>query len=103
MQVQNSWFGPYRIQYCLYNIITFLMIVDKFDPNPILVNINKLKPYRFQDTTPSRGLESIVERGRDIACHNPNLGFTGKARAWKCVGRKCNPKVTFTLLKCKRV
>ncbi len=23
------------------------MIIDKFDPNPILVNINKLKPYRF--------------------------------------------------------
>jgi hypothetical protein len=24
-----------------------LMTIDKFDPNPILVNINKLKPYRF--------------------------------------------------------
>jgi hypothetical protein len=23
------------------------MIIDKFDLNPILVNINKLKPYRF--------------------------------------------------------
>jgi hypothetical protein len=23
------------------------MTIDKFDPNPILVNINKLKPYRF--------------------------------------------------------
>jgi hypothetical protein len=23
------------------------MIIDKFDPNLILVNINKLKPYRF--------------------------------------------------------
>jgi hypothetical protein len=24
-----------------------LVINDKFDPNPILININKLKPYRF--------------------------------------------------------
>jgi predicted P-loop ATPase len=42
-----------------------MVTVNRFDPNPILVNINKLKPYRFQDTTASRGLESIVERGRD--------------------------------------
>jgi hypothetical protein len=53
------------IQYCLPNNITFLVIVNKFDPNPILVNINKLKPYRFQDTAISKRLQSIVERGRD--------------------------------------
>jgi hypothetical protein len=23
------------------------MIIDKFDPNLVLININKLKPYRF--------------------------------------------------------
>lgn len=43
------------------------MIVDKFDPNPILVNINKLKPYQFQDSNASRGLKSIVKMGRDLA------------------------------------
>jgi predicted P-loop ATPase len=53
------------IQYCLPNNITLLVTINKFDPNPILVNINKLKPYQFQDTTASRGLESIIERGRD--------------------------------------
>jgi hypothetical protein len=40
-------FGPYRIQYCLPNNIVLLVTIDKFDPNPILVNINKLKPYMF--------------------------------------------------------
>ncbi len=25
------------------------MTINKFDPNPILVNINKLKPYRFAE------------------------------------------------------
>jgi hypothetical protein len=29
-------------------------------------------------------------------CHNPNLGLVTKVRAWKGVGRECNPKVTFT-------
>jgi hypothetical protein len=29
------------------NVHVLLMIIDKFDPNPVLVNINKLKPYRF--------------------------------------------------------
>jgi hypothetical protein len=43
------------------------MIIDKFDPNPILVNINKLKPYRFQDSITSRGFKLIVKMGRDIA------------------------------------
>jgi hypothetical protein len=28
------------------NIVLFITI-DKFDPNPILININKLKPYKF--------------------------------------------------------
>ncbi len=70
---KQHWFGPYRIQYCLSNNTTFLVIVHKFDPNPILVNINKLKPYQFQNTTTSKGLESIVERGRVIT--NIEIGF----------------------------
>jgi hypothetical protein len=62
---KQCWFGPYMIQYCLPNNITFLVTVNKFDPNPILININKLKPHWFQDKSASRRLESIVERGRD--------------------------------------
>jgi hypothetical protein len=26
-----------------------LVILNKFDPNPILVNVKKLKPYQFLD------------------------------------------------------
>ncbi len=29
------------------NNIVLLVTIDKFDPNPMLVNINKLKPYKF--------------------------------------------------------
>jgi hypothetical protein len=43
-----------------------MLIVDKFDPNPILVNINKLEPYWFQDLSAFRGLESTVKMGKDI-------------------------------------
>jgi hypothetical protein len=45
----RKWFGPYIIQFCLPNNIKFLVIMDKFDPNSILANINKLKPYQFMD------------------------------------------------------
>jgi hypothetical protein len=42
-----------------------MVIVNKFDPNPILVNIHKLKLYWFQNTIASKGLESIIKRGKD--------------------------------------
>ncbi len=40
---RGDGFGPYQIQYCLPNNTILLIIIDKFDPNPMLVNINKLK------------------------------------------------------------
>jgi hypothetical protein len=49
------------------------VIVHKLDPNPMLININKLKPYWFQDTTASKGLESTIERERDTT--NTKIGF----------------------------
>jgi len=38
--------------------------MDKFDLNPILVNINKLNPYQFLEAN-LRGLEAQIEKGRD--------------------------------------
>jgi hypothetical protein len=40
----TKWFGPYRVLFFLPNNIVMLVTMDKFDPNPILVNVNKLKP-----------------------------------------------------------
>jgi len=48
-KLRRQWFGPYKIHYCLPNNTILLMTIDKFDPNPILVSINKLKPYRFAE------------------------------------------------------
>ncbi len=41
------------------------MNVDKFDTNPLLVNVNKLKPYWHLELTPN-GMESKIEGGRDV-------------------------------------
>jgi hypothetical protein len=37
-----------------------LVNIDKFEPNPILVKINKLKTYRYLDKAP-RGLEATLK------------------------------------------
>jgi hypothetical protein len=40
------------MQYCSPNDIVLLVTIDKFDRNPKLININKLKPYKFiEDNT----------------------------------------------------
>jgi hypothetical protein len=48
-------------------------MVKKIDPNPILVNINKLKLYRTLDVA-SQGLETIIEWGRNhlMTIHHQN-------------------------------
>ena len=51
----NKWFGPYRVQYLLPNNTVLLVTVDKFDPDPVIVNINKLKTYRC----PEEGLPDL--------------------------------------------
>ena len=40
-KLRNKWFGPYRVQYLLPNNTVLLVTVDKFDPDPVIVNINK--------------------------------------------------------------
>ncbi len=43
----NKWFGLYKVQYHLSNNTCLLVIIDKFDPNPILMNVDKLKSYNY--------------------------------------------------------
>jgi len=40
----KSWFGSFKVLYCLLNIIVLLVSINNFEPNLILVNVNKLKP-----------------------------------------------------------
>jgi hypothetical protein len=41
----KKWFGPYKVQFYLPINIVLLVTLNKFDPNHVLVNVNKLKPY----------------------------------------------------------
>ncbi len=51
-KVLRGWFGPCRIQYCLPNNTFLLVTIDKFDPNPMLININKLNHTSSLKTKP---------------------------------------------------
>jgi hypothetical protein len=44
-------FGPFRVLYFLPNIIVLFVYVNKFELNLLLVNVNKLKPYKYVDQT----------------------------------------------------
>jgi hypothetical protein len=46
---KRRWFGPFKVHYCLPNNILFLVSINNFELNPVLVNVNKLKPYTYVD------------------------------------------------------
>jgi hypothetical protein len=64
-EIQKQWFGSYRILILFASCNTSLLVtMDKFDPNPILANINKLKPCMSLEAT-LKGLEVQIQGGRD--------------------------------------
>ncbi len=58
----------------LPNNIVLLVNIDKFEPNPILVNINKLKPYRYLGKAP-KGLRATIEGGGEHKEEDSQKGF----------------------------
>jgi hypothetical protein len=63
LSFKNDGLDSIRSKKILPNNIVLLVIIDKFDHNPILVNINKLKPYRFiEDHT----LQPILAKPSDL-------------------------------------
>ncbi len=51
---KKRWFGPFKVQYCLPNNIVLFVFINNFEPNLVLVNINKLKLYKYVDLTLKR-------------------------------------------------
>jgi len=45
----RKWFELYKILYVLPNKIVLLVTIEKFQTNPKLVNMNKLKPYKYME------------------------------------------------------
>jgi hypothetical protein len=51
-EFKQWWFNLHHAQYCLLNNMVLLVNIDHFEPNPMLVNANKVKPYYlFDDNT----------------------------------------------------
>jgi hypothetical protein len=46
----RKWFGPYKVQYVLPNNTMLLVTIEKFETNLVLVNVNKLKPYKYKES-----------------------------------------------------
>jgi hypothetical protein len=46
----RKWFGPCKIQYVLPNNTMLLVTIEKFETNPMLVNVNKFKPYKYMES-----------------------------------------------------
>jgi hypothetical protein len=46
----RKWFGPYRIQYVLWNNTMLLVTIEKFEANLVLVNVDKLKSYMYMES-----------------------------------------------------
>ncbi len=46
----RKWFGLYILQYVLPNNIVLLVTIERFETNPMLVNVNKLKPYKYMES-----------------------------------------------------
>ncbi len=41
--------GLDRIKYNMCCQITLLVTIEKFKPNPMLVNVNKIKPHKYME------------------------------------------------------
>jgi len=54
---KKRWFGPFRVEYWLLDNTILFVSINNFEPNPLLVNVNKLKPYTYVDQT-LKGIQS---------------------------------------------
>ncbi len=45
----RKWFRPYKVQYVLPNNIVLLVTIEKFETNLVLINMNKLKLYKYME------------------------------------------------------
>ncbi len=52
----------------MLNNIILVVTIDKFDPNPVLININKLKPNRFIE---DKILQLVLVKPSDLVIDEP--------------------------------
>jgi hypothetical protein len=65
---RDDGLDPIGYNIVLPNNTILLVTIDKFDPNPLLVNINKSKPYKFiEDKT----LQPVLVKPSDLVTNKP--------------------------------
>jgi hypothetical protein len=70
------------IQYCLFKNIVLLVTVEKFDPNPISINVTKsYNASGFLDLA-TKGLEAQIQWERD-GTPGTSLDFFSNLTVWK--------------------
>ncbi len=77
----KKWFGQYIIQFCLPNNNMFLVTLNKFDPNLVFINVNKLKPCQFLNEeayTIDRPKPIYLERQKDTNVDNKDQYYHEK-------------------------
>ncbi len=52
--LKKRWYGMCKIQCLLPNNIVLFVILGNFEPNLVLVDVNKLKPYIYIDQVVSK-------------------------------------------------
>ncbi len=64
---KKKWYGPYTIQYLLFNNVALLVTLGKFEPNRMSTNVSKLKPHKYVDQLVSK---PIVNQNQSRICRN---------------------------------
>ncbi len=59
--LRKRWFSQFKVQYCLPNNFIILVSITNFEPNSVLVNVNKLKPYTYVDQT-LKGIQNSKDK-----------------------------------------
>jgi hypothetical protein len=100
---KKPWFGSYNIQYCLLNNTILFVNIDKCEPNPVLANINNLKPFKYLGKTP-KGLEATIKRGKEHMEDSKNKEGAQKGFRYGFTKNRStsrSPKVVACSLLCK--
>jgi hypothetical protein len=60
-KIQEKMVWSIQGRVLLTNCLVIIVFVNNFEPNPVLVNVNKLKPYTYMDQT-LKGIQSSKDQ-----------------------------------------
>ncbi len=88
----RKWFGPYRSQYVLPNNTMLLVTIEKFETNHVLVNVNKLKPYKYMEFEVQKKEQQMLVYWEHSASGIQEVNFDTKEDDERCEIQKPHMK-----------